>query len=140
MREVRLKLSALWAARMLSGLQGDSTRLHDPAALRELVEGTSAVQVTSELLFLMSVVFAIPILMVILSLTLRDQANRWVNRIVGIAFAVFDVVFLGLTLFLWEFSAYETLWSFMYVVFTVLVVWYAWKWPRHEAQRVSGTA
>ena len=33
-REVKLKLSALWVARMLSGLQGDSTRLHDPVALR----------------------------------------------------------------------------------------------------------
>ena len=140
MRDVKLKLSALWAARMLSGLQGDSTRLHDPAALRELVEGTSAVQVTNELLFIMSLIFAIPILMVILSLTLPDRANRRANRSLGIAFVAFDLVFLGLTLFAWEFSAYEALWSFMYVVFTGLVVWYAWKWPMQEAQEGSGAA
>ena len=140
MREVKLKLSALWAARMLSGLQGDSTRLHDPAALRELVEGTAAVQVTNELLFIMSLIFVIPILMIVLSLTLPDRANRWANRGLGIAFVAFDLVFLGLTLFLWEFSAYETLWSFMYAVFTALVVWYAWRWPKQEAQGVSGAA
>lgn len=140
MRNVKVKLSALWAARMLSGLQGDSTRLHDPVALRELVEGTSAVQVTNELLFIMSVIFAIPILMIILSLILRDRVNRWVNRVVGIAFVVFDLCFLGLTLFLWEFSAYEAFWSLMYTVFTGLVVWYAWKWPKQEAQGVSGAA
>jgi hypothetical protein len=139
-REVKLKLSALWAARMLSGLQGDSTRLHDPAALRNLVEGTSAVQVTNELLFIMSVIFAIPILMIILSLTLPDRANRRANRSLGTAFVAFDLVFLGLTLFLWEFSAYEAFWSFMYAVFTGLVVWYAWKWPRQEVHGVSGAA
>ncbi|HYW69258.1 MAG TPA: DUF6326 family protein, partial [bacterium] len=83
MRDVKLKLSALWVARMLSGLQGDSTRLHDPVALRELVEGTSSVQVTDGLLFIMSLIFAIPILMVVLSLTLPDRANRRTNRGLG---------------------------------------------------------
>jgi len=139
-RDVKLKLSALWVARMLSGLQGDSTRLHDPVALRELVEGTSSVQVTDGLLFIMSLIFAIPILMVVLSLTLPDRANRRTNRGLGIAFAAFDLVFLGMTLFLWEFSAYEAFWSFMYVVFTGLVVWYAWKWPTQEVQGVPGAA
>ncbi|HEU5261657.1 MAG TPA: DUF6326 family protein [Gemmatimonadales bacterium] len=132
MNDVKLKLSALWAARMLSGLQGDSTRLHDPAALRELVAGTSAVPVTNELLFLMSVIFAIPILMSFLSLTLKDRANCWTNRTVGIVFVAFDLAFLGLALFAWTFSAYETFWSLMYLLFTALVVWYAWKWPKQE--------
>jgi len=119
---------------MLSGLQGDSTRLHDPVTLQNLVEGTSDVQVTNELLLIMSIIFAIPILMVVLSLTLPDRANRRANRGLGIAFAAFDVVFLGLTLFLWAFSAYEVFWSLMYAVFTGLVVWYAWRWPRQEVQ------
>ncbi len=140
MRDLKLKLSALWAARMLSGLQGDSTRLHDPAALRDLLEGTSDVQVTNELLLIMSLIFAVPILMIVLSLTLPDRANRRANRSLGIAFLAFDLVFLGLTLFLWEFSAYEAFWSLMYAVFTGLVVWYAWRWPTQEVQGVSGAA
>ncbi len=37
MEHLKVKLSALWAARMLSGLQGDSTRLHDPEALKQLI-------------------------------------------------------------------------------------------------------
>jgi hypothetical protein len=133
MKDVKLKLSALWAARMISGLQGDSTRLHDPAALKELVGGTSAVPITNELLLAMSIIFAVPILMSFLSLTLKDKANRWANRSIGIFFATFDLVFLGLALFLWPFSAYETFWSIVYLVFTALVVWYAWKWPKQEA-------
>ncbi|MFC1799426.1 DUF6326 family protein [Candidatus Eisenbacteria bacterium] len=131
--DVRIILSALWAARMLSGLQGDSTRLHDPVALKELVAGTSAVPVTNALLLVMSVIFAVPILMSFLSLTLKENANRWANRSIGIIFAAFDLAFLGMALFLWPFSAYEIFWSVMYLVFTILVVRYAWKWPRQEA-------
>lgn len=123
---LKVRLSALWAARMLSGLQGDSTRLHDPEALKELIAGTSAVRVTNELLLIMSFVFAIPILMSFLSLTLKDKANRWANRGAGTFFVVFDLVFL--VFLAWPFS-YETVWAVMYLVFTALVAWYAWKWP-----------
>jgi len=131
--DVRIILSALWAARMLSGLQGDSTRFHDPVALKELVAGTSAVPVTNELLLAMSIIFAVPILMSFLSLTLKDKANRWANRSMGIFFVTFDLIFLGLALFLWPFSAYETFWSVVYLLCSALVVWYAWTWPKQEA-------
>ena len=131
MEPLKVKLSALWAARMLSGLQGDSTRLHDPDALKELIAGTTAVRVTNELLLLMSFVFAIPILMSFLSLTLKDKANRWANRGTGTFFVLFDLVFLGLLV--WPFS-YETVWAVMYLVFTALVAWYAWKWPSNQGQ------
>jgi hypothetical protein len=132
MENVKIKLSALWAARMLSGLQGDSTRLHDPVALKNLVAGASAVPVTNELLLVMSIIFAVPIFMSFLSLTLKYPTVRRANLSIGIFFVVFDLIFLGLTLFLWSFSAYETFWSFVYLVFTALVVWYAWKWPKQE--------
>jgi hypothetical protein len=132
MKDVQIKLSALWAARMLSGLQGDSTRLHDPTALKALLAGTSAVRVTNELLLAMSVLFAVPILMSFLSLTLNDKPNRWANRGIGTFFVAFDLVFLGLVLFQGSFS-YETFWSFVYPVFTALVTWYAWRWPKQEA-------
>ncbi|KAA3613856.1 MAG: hypothetical protein DWQ05_16405 [Calditrichaeota bacterium] len=132
MKDVQIKLSALWAARMLSGLQGDSTRLHDPVALKELVGGTSAVPVTNELLLGMSIIFAVPIFMSFLSLTLKDKANRRANRSIGLFLVVFDLAFLGLVLFQGSFN-YETFWSFVYPVFPALIVWYSWKWPRQEA-------
>lgn len=131
MKDVKIKLSALWAARMLSGLQGDSTRLHDPVALKDLIAGTTAVPVTNELLIVMSIIFVVPIFMSFLSLTLKDKANRLANRSIGIFFVVFDLTFLGMALFIWPFS-YETIWSLVYPVFTALIVWYAWKWPEQE--------
>jgi hypothetical protein len=126
---VKLKLSALWTARMLSGLQGDSTRLHDPVALRELVAGTTAVPVTKMLLLLMSFLFVIPIFMSVLSLTLPHAANRRTNRAAGTFFVLFDLAFF--VLHTWPFS-YETVWGVMYVVFSAMVTWYAWKWPRSQ--------
>ena len=78
----------------------------------------------------MSLVFVIPILMSVLSLTLKDKANRWANRGTGTFFVLFDLVFF--VLLAWPFS-YETVWATMYLVFTALVAWYAWKWPRNEA-------
>jgi hypothetical protein len=130
---VRLILSALWAARMLSGLQGDSTRLHDPVALENILAGSAAVQITDLLLLAMSIIFAVPIIMSFLTLVLKYPAIRWASLAIGIFFVAFDCIFLGLTLFLWSFSAYETFWSFVYLVFTALIVWYAWKWPVREA-------
>ena len=123
--DVRIVLSVLWVARMLSGLQGDSTRFHDPVALKELVEGTTTVIVTNELLLIMSLIFSVPIFMIFLSLILEYKVNRLTNLITGIFFILFDLIFL--VLFLGAFS-YETFWSIVYPVFPVLIVWYAWRW------------
>ena len=131
--DVRIILSALWAARMLSGLQGDVVRLFQPGMLEEMIAGTTAVHVTNELIFVMSIIMAVPIFMSFLSLTLKDKVNRRVNLSIGIFFVAFDLIFLGGTLFLWAFSAVETFWAIAYLVFTSLVVWYAWKWPKKEA-------
>ncbi len=129
--DVRIILSALWAARMLSSLMGDVTRLHDPVMLEQLIAGTSEITVTNTLLLVMSIIMAIPIFMSFLSLTLKDKANRWANLIIGTFFVVWEVVFL---IFVYLPGAvYEIFWGIAYLVFAALVVWYAWKWPKQEA-------
>ena len=130
MVDVRIILSALWVARMLSGLQGDSTRLHDPVALKELVAGTTEITVTNEMLLILSIILAVPIFMSFLSLTLKDKANRWANLIIGVFFVVWELVFL-IFVYLQD-PAYEIFWGIAYLVFAALVVWYAWKWPKQE--------
>ena len=130
MVDVRIILSALWVARMLSGLQGDSTRLHDPVALKELVAGTTEITVTNEMLLILSIILAVPIFMSFLSLTLKDKANRWANLIIGAFFVVWELVFL-IFVYLQD-PAYEIFWGIAYLVFVALVVWYAWKWPKQE--------
>jgi len=123
---VKIILSALWGARVFSGLQGDSTRLHDPVALNELVSGTADIAVTDVMLVVLSAILAIPIVMSVLSLTLKDKANRRANLIAGSLFVVWELVFL---IFVYsQAPLYEIFWGIAYLVFVSLVVWYAWKW------------
>jgi hypothetical protein len=133
MLDVRIILAALWVARMLSGIQGDTFRLSDPVALQSLIANTGAVVASRELLLVMSIIFVVPIFMSVLTLTLKYPVIRWANRIIGIFFALFDLVFLVLALFVWRSAGYEIVWSIAYLVFTILIVWYAWKLPKQEA-------
>lgn len=129
--DVRIILSALWAARMLSSLQGDSTRFHDPVALKELVAGTSEIPVTNMMLLVLSIILSLPIVMSFLSLILKEKVNRRINLGIGIFFVLFELIFL---IFVYSQAAtYEIFWGLAYLAFAALVVWYAWKWPKQEA-------
>jgi len=133
MLHVRIILSVLWIARLLSGLQGDTYRLSDPVALQSILANNGAVVVTNELLLVMSIIFVVPTLMSFLTLILKYPAVRWVNLAIGLFLAVFDLVFLVLALLQWRSTGYEIVWSIAYLVFTTLIVWYAWRWPKQEA-------
>jgi hypothetical protein len=129
--DVRIILSSLWIARALSGLQGDSTRLHDPVALQELLAGTSEIPVNNTMLLILSIILAIPIFMSVLSLILKDKANRRANLGTGIFFVLFEITFL---IFVYsQAPVYEIFWGIAYLVFAALIVGYAWKWPHQEA-------
>jgi hypothetical protein len=133
MSDVRIVLSVLWIARLLSGLQGDTYRLSDPVALQSILANNGAVAVTSELLLIMSIIFVVPTFMTFLTLILKYPAVRWVNLAIGLFLAVFDLVFLVLALFQWRSTGYEIVWSTAYFACTTLIVWYAWRWPKQEA-------
>jgi len=65
----------------------------------------------------------IPIVMVVLSLTLKYPAIRWVTIIAAIVLFLFNIV--GLPTYP---SAYDKFLIVVGLVFNVLTVWYAWKW------------
>jgi hypothetical protein len=91
--DVRIILAVLWVAGMLSSLNGDTYRLHDPVALKALLANTGPVVVTPELLLVMSTIFVVPIFMIVLTLTLKYPVSRWVNRIIGIFYALIILAF-----------------------------------------------
>ena len=132
MLDVRIILAVLWVAGMLSSLNGDTYRLSDPIALQSIIANTGPVVVSSELLLVMSIIFVVPILMSVLTLTLKYPVIRWANRIIGILYAMIILAFwvLGLVL---RSASYEMVWSTAQLVFALLVVWYAWKLPKQEA-------
>jgi hypothetical protein len=130
--DVRIILAVLWVAEVLSSLNGDTYRLNDPAVLKASLENNGSIVVTPGLLFVMALIFAGPILMSVLTLTLKAPVSRWTNRIMGIFYAVVILAFWVLG-FVMQSAGYEFVWSTAQLVFVLLVVWYAWKWRNPEA-------
>jgi hypothetical protein len=120
MEEVRIILSGLWVALMLTYLLGDVLRIFAgdfKAGEMMGAQGSQAMFFGAALLML------IPIFMVVLSLTLKYPAIRWVT--IGAAIILFGFNLVGLPTYS---GAYDRFIIVVGLVFNVLTVWYAWKW------------
>jgi hypothetical protein len=127
MLDVRIILAVLWIAEVLSSLNGDTYRLSDPVTLKSMLENTGSIVTTPELLLVMSIIFVVPILMSVLTLTLKSSVSRRANRIIGILYAMITLAFWVLG-FVLRSAGYEFVWSTAQLMFTLLIVWYAWRW------------
>jgi hypothetical protein len=120
MDEIQIKLSGLWVALMLTYLLGDVLRIFSGDLKPGEIGG---MKVTQAMWLGIAVLMLIPIVMVVLSLTLPHQANRWANIIVAIFFFVFNLI--GLPTYP---SAYDKFLIVVGLVFNALTVWQAWNW------------
>jgi hypothetical protein len=120
MEEVRIKLSALWVALMLTYLLGDVLRIFSGDFEAGEMGG---MQVSPWLYLGMAALFTLPIVMGFLSLTLPHPVSRWANIILAIL--LFGVNLVGLPTYP---SLYDKFLIVVGLVFNVLTVWYAWKW------------
>ena len=119
MEGVRIKLSALWIALMLTYLLGDVLRIFSGD-----FEAMGGMQDVTKGMFMgIAILMVIPIVMVVLSLTLQYPAIRWISIIVAILWFVFNLTSLRTYP-----SAYDKFLLIVSLVFNVLTVWYAWKW------------
>ena len=130
---VKVKLALFWVALMFFYIYNDLLSLNQPGHVAQLVEGQlEGVQFTQTILFGAAVLMAFPSFMILLSLTLKAKVNRLVNIIIGI-FHIF--VLLG-TQFVGEGQVwlYWRLYELLEVLFLVLIIWTAWKWPSADSQ------
>ena len=128
---VKIKLAAVWIALMFLYIYADIKAIFQPGIIEEIIAGEVAgIQITPTLLWVTAILMSIPGLMVFLSLTLKPQANRWINIIVSIfhiGLAISLMLMPGTT---W---AYSYIYSIGQIGWLLLIVWYAWKWPNSEA-------
>jgi hypothetical protein len=125
---VKLILTGLWTSVMFLYIYADYFGLYIPGALQNMLAGKMGPlgPTTQGILLGTSVMMAIPSVMIFLSLVLKPGLNRWLNIIFGTLYTVIILI---------------TMWSWMFYIFfgvievtlTLLVVWYAWTWPRQEA-------
>lgn len=120
MADTRIVLSGLWVALMLTYLLGDVLRIFagdfEPGKLAR------GFQPTQGIWLLIAAIMLIPIVMVVLTLTLKYPAIRWVNIIVAILLVVFNLFGLPYK------GAYDNFLIIVSFVFNALTIWYAWKW------------
>lgn len=122
---VRLKLSALWAALMFCYVYGDYFGLYRPGQLQGMLHGDGPIGPTSQgTLVAVSILMAIPSLMVFVPIVLPPAFNRWANIVLALLYAVI----VGLTMpGSWAFYLF---FSTVEIGLSLLIVWYAWSWPR----------
>jgi len=120
MDEVKIKLTVIWVALMLTYLLGDVLRIFSGDFIAGEIGGK---KMSQGMWFGIALVMVVPIIMVFLSLVLNYPVNRWTNISVAIFFFVFNLIGL---------PSYPSLYDkFLIVVglaFNALTVWYAWKW------------
>jgi hypothetical protein len=123
---VKIKLSALWASLMLCFVYGDYFGLYVPGKLGNMIDGRMGPlgAVTQNVLVGTSVMMAIPALMVFLSLVMKPAISRWVNALLGLAYAVIMVMTMPGA---WRF--YQLL-GVVEILLCLAIVGFALKWPR----------
>ena len=119
---VRCKIAALWIAMLFLFAYGDIFGFFSPGQIEEVMAGEiSGMAITQVFLFAVSLYIAIASVMVFLSLVLRPTVNRWTNIILPSLYVVSIVA-----------SAYYWFLSIAESALLLLIVWYAWTWPKRE--------
>ena len=123
---VKMKLSALWIAMMLLYIYADILSLFRPGQIKEIMEGLMGpFPVTQASLLVASTLMILPAVMVFLSLTWKPEVARWANITLGVLYTAVNVSNL-----IGETWAYYIFFGIVEIVLTVLIVWYAWNWPK----------
>ena len=133
---VGAKLAAAWAGVMFLYAYVDIIAFFKPGTVDGILAGKVwEFDVSQALLTTFLALMAIPIFMVVLSMTLPARANRTTNLVVAslqIPYAAFNVVGESWTYFYGLGVALE-------VLLLAVILRYAWAWPRTAASAATAT-
>jgi hypothetical protein len=131
---VKVKLALLWAALMFIYIYNDIFSMFQPGHVADLLNGhLEGMHFTQTILFSAAILMSLPSFMVMLSLMLKARVNRIVNIVVGILhiLLLFGTQFVGEgeTWLYWRIN------ELLEVLFLLLIIWSAWKWPTIDSQQ-----
>jgi hypothetical protein len=124
------KLSLLWMFALFNYIYADIHSLIDPATLKQIMTGKiGSLHITQGFLLGSAALIETAIAMVLLSRLLPYGVNRWANIFAGVIHtaAVSASIFAGETP-----ALYYIFFATIEIACTVLIVWYAWKWPKPD--------
>lgn len=127
---VKLKLAALWASFMFLYIYVDYFHLYMPGSIEDILAGKMFVfNITQVALLIGLASVTIPALMIFLSVALIAKVNRWTNIIVAAVYIPFTL--FNLAGVAWIHMVFGAV---VEVVLLLLIISYAWKWPKQEAR------
>ena len=121
-----IKLSLLWTALMFLYIYNDYFSMYMPGSIEDMLAGRMGPlgEATETIMVAVSLMLAIPALMIYLSAALPPAASRVLNIILGLAYTVVQILtFFGSALFYQIVVGLE-------VAVTLLIVWTALTWPK----------
>ena len=125
---VNMKLAALWASFMFLYIYVDYFHLYMPGSIEDILAGKMFVfDITQVVLLTGLASVTIPALMIFLSVALTAKVNRWTNIIVAAVYIPFTLFNLA-----GEAWMHMVFGAVVEVVLLLLIIRYAWKWPRIE--------
>ena len=128
MEDVKIKIAGLWIFKALASLTFSIIWFLEEGVLEGIMEGEFlGMEIGPELMLVGAIEAWAPLVMIVVSLTLKYKANRWTNIIAGIVFTVLSLMSMADAL-----NAHGILLWVSQAVATLLIVWLAWKWPKQE--------
>ena len=125
---VRFKLFALWVSVLFFYVYGDYFELYQPGKLQQMLAGRMPLGAISQGVLLgMSAVMVIPSLMPFLALILPAGVKRWANIVFGTLYTVTMILAIRGG---WHFYVF---FGVIEIILTLLIVFYAWTWPKQPA-------
>ena len=124
--DVRSKLSTLWILVLFNMVFADIVGFMNPGALEGIMTGATGFEITQGLLLVFAVLLEIPIAMIFLSRALNRKANQLANSVAVVLTALFVIVGGRVYLSYLFFATIE-------VVSMLLILWFAWTWPKQDA-------
>lgn len=125
----KMKISALWAATMFCYIYGDIMSFFIPNGYiaQSMAGKIGFFTVSQGTMLVLSILDTIPCVMIFVTLILKPKASRRANITIGIYQTIINsLAFLSTS---WAYFIY---FGIVESVFTILIVWYAWKWPSIE--------
>ena len=126
---VKLKLAALWTSFMFLYIYVDYFHLYMPGSIEDILAGKAFVfDITQVFLVAAMAGVIMPVLMIFLSVALPAKANRWTNIIVSVVYIPYMLFNL-----VGEAWLHMIFGAVVEVVLLLVIIRYAWKWPKVEA-------
>lgn len=122
---LKVKISVLWIFMAIATPR--CAHWMETGAIDKVLTGEW--QVGAGEMFVFTLFWWIPLVMAFMTLTLKDSANRPANMILGIIAIVVNIYHFIVHLYDWI-TIHSLLIVGSTIVAAILIVWYAYKWPK----------